>query len=208
MPKPQITPVKDSAEKQMTYRNRIGNYNKAVKYGFYCEAIMIVYAMIEDRLRSMLYHMGFLSNRQALSVWKKTRPFLLSCVKQYKDKGEDEVLGVKTLSGKIKIVRCVYKWAANVNGGYESDRFVLILKNQIEGTDIDEVLSVLDEIDKWRNCRNEIVHSMMNKNIEMLEETIEPQALAGMNYARSLDAQERKLKAGNRIRKTLNLPMN
>ncbi len=208
MPKPQISPVKDSIEKQLTYRNRIGNYNKAVKYGFYCEAIMIVYAMIEDRLRSMIYHMGFLSNRQALSVWKKTRPFLLDCVKQYKDKGEDEVLGVKTLSGKIKLVRCVYKWVENVDGEYETDRFALVLKNQIEGTDIDEVLSVLEEIDKWRSCRNEIVHAMMNKNIESLEETIEPQALAGMAMARSLDAQERKLKTGNKIRKTLNLPMN
>ena len=96
----------------------------------------------------------------------------------------------------------------NVDGEYETDRFALVLKNQIEGTDIDEVLSVLEEIDKWRSCRNEIVHAMMNKNIESLEETIEPQALAGMAMARSLDAQEKKLKIGNKIRKTLNLPMN
>ena len=60
-----ISPVNDNAEKQLTYRKMMGRYNMAIKYGFYYEAIMIAYAMIEDRLRAMIYHMGFLANRKA-----------------------------------------------------------------------------------------------------------------------------------------------
>ena len=47
----------------------------------------------------------------------------------------------------------------------------------------------------------------MNKNIVQLEETMQPHAAEGMRLARELDAIEREIKAGNRIRKKVNLPL-
>ena len=203
-----IPSVNDNKDKQLTYQKMIDKYNRAIRDGFFCEAIMIAYAMIEDRLRSMIYHMGFLANRQTLSLYKRTRPFLETCAEGYLDPDEDSRLGVKTLAGKIKIVRCTYLWAENVEGGYETDKFAMVLKSQIEGTDIDAVLTTLSDIEKWKDCRNEIVHAMMNKNFISLEATMEPHAVEGMRMARALDTQEKLLKRGNRIRKRVNLPMN
>jgi len=202
-----ILPVSDNKEKHETYRNRIAKYNQAMKYEFYCEAIMIAYAMMEDRLRSMLYHMGFLANRSATTIWKKTKPFLQNVVEEYKNERESKSLGINSLSSKMKLIRCIYLWAENIEGGYESSEFAKVLKTQIEGTDISEVLHILEDIEKWKGYRNEIVHSMLNKNIDSLEIVLEPHAIDGMRYTRALDAQERLLKKGNRIRRKMNLPM-
>ena len=201
-----ISPVNDNAEKQLTYRKMMGRYNMAIKYGFFYEAIMIAYAMIEDRLRAMIYHMGFLANRKSISVWPKTKPFLTECVDENKEEQENLTLGVKSLSGKMKIVRCVYLWAEKVEKGYEDKPFAVVLKSQIEGTDVAAVLDVLKDIEKWKAGRNEIVHAMMNKNLASLEAVIEMYAVEGMRIARTLDAQERLLKKGNVIRRKMNLP--
>ena len=46
-----FTPVSDNYEKQQTYKELINKYNKAIQYEFYYEAILIDYALMEDRLR-------------------------------------------------------------------------------------------------------------------------------------------------------------
>ena len=55
-----IDPVNDNKDKENTYRTNLRRYNKAMKEGFYFEAMLIDYAMMEDRLRSFLYHIGLL----------------------------------------------------------------------------------------------------------------------------------------------------
>lgn len=47
----QIAAVKDNTEKQEAYRKQLGRYRRALNNEFYFEAMLIVYAMIEDRLR-------------------------------------------------------------------------------------------------------------------------------------------------------------
>ena len=47
----QIAAVKDNVEKQEAYRKQLGRYRRALNNEFYFEAMLIVYAMIEDRLR-------------------------------------------------------------------------------------------------------------------------------------------------------------
>ena len=71
--------------------------------------------------------------------------------------------------------------------------------------DIGECLAVLDEIDCWRGYRNEVMHALINKNLESLDENIKLQAEKGMQLANRLDNQIKILKKGNRIRKALNL---
>lgn len=88
-----IAPVMDNRDKQCAYRIQIEKYNQAIRYEFYLQAIMIDYVMIEDRLRSMIYHMCFLADRNATAIWKKTRPFLLDMVRQYKAEKERRATG-------------------------------------------------------------------------------------------------------------------
>ena len=186
----------------------LSKFTRAIAQGFYCEALMIDYAMIEDRLRSMIYHMGFLADRGKTAVWKKARPYLMAIVSEYKRENEDDVLGTTSLSGKIKIVRSVCLWAVGTEGGYQNNIHLTVLKSQLESIDLEEALCVLDEIDNWRVYRNEVVHAMMNKNILQLEESLSPYAEEGMKLARRLDAIVRAVKARNRIRKRINLPLN
>ena len=202
-----IQPVQDNTEKQQTYRKMLGKYSNAMNQKFFCEALMIDYAMIEDRLRSMIYHMGFLPDRNTTKIWKNARPYLLRIVNEYKHKKENDALGTTTLNGKIKIVRSVFLWASNTDGGYRDNPHLAVLKSRLDEIEHERVFQVLDDIDRWREYRNEVVHAMMNKNILRLEETMQPYAAEGMRLARELDAIEREIKSGNKIRRKINLPM-
>lgn len=56
MPERKIRPVTDGVDKEATYKTQIERYDKAVKNGFYFEAMLIVYAIMEDRLRAWLFY--------------------------------------------------------------------------------------------------------------------------------------------------------
>lgn len=201
-----IQPVADNKDKQRTYRTQLEKYNQAMRYGFYLQAIMIDYAMIEDRLYSMLYHMGFLENRTARNVFAKTKPYLSDIVSTYKTANEDTKLGIKNLKGKIKIVRCVMQWAQQPENAAKDGNFLAALKSQCNKMEIPKVLSMLEDIEKWSAYRNEIVHALMNKNLDSLDAELKEQAETGMQLARLLDSRVKKLKSGNRIRRSVNLP--
>lgn len=203
-----IKPVADNKDKQRTYQAQKGRYKRAVESGFFFEALLIDYALLEDRLRSMLYHMGFLVDRTAFKIWSKKRNCLCEIVSVYKKDNEDCRLGITNISGKAKIVRCVLEWAAYTEGGYQQDRYLSALKSQCEGLDIDGLLSSLEDLQNWCAYRNEVVHGLMNKNLESLSDEIKEYAETGMQLANFFDSQVRILKAGNKIRRSTNLKMN
>lgn len=72
--KPKIQRVSDNYEKQDAYRRLKGRRTKAINSDFWFEAILIDYAIMEDRLWSLLYYLGILANRDATKVnSKKTK---------------------------------------------------------------------------------------------------------------------------------------
>lgn len=200
-----IASVKDNMDKQRTYAKQKARYCSAMKCDFYLEAMMIDYALLEDRLRSVLYHIGFLANRRSTSVWKKARPYFTEIVKQYKTEKENDALGITNISSKIKIVRSVLLWVANTEGGYQDNEHLVLLKSRFEELDIDAFLCTIKEIEEWCSYRNEIVHALMNKNLESIELELKEKAEAGMRLANRIDLQERMIKKGNKIRKGINL---
>ena len=200
-----IESVKNNLDKQRTYAKQKEKYKSAMQHEFYLEALMIDYALLEDRLRSFLYHIGFLANRKSTSVWKKARPYFSDIVLQYKKCDENEKLGITNISGKIKIVRSVLLWVANTEGGYQNNKHLSLLKSQCESLDIDVFLSTLKDIEDWCKYRNEIVHALMNKNLESIELQLKTQAELGIKLANIIDSQERIVKKGNKIRKGINL---
>ena len=202
-----ILSVQNNKEKQQTYRKLLSKYDRAVEHEFYCEAIMISYAMIEDRLRSMIYHMGFIADRTKTVIWKNARPYLQQIVDDYKNEKEDDSLSLTSLSGKVKIIRSVCLWASNTEDGYRDTTHLTVLKGQLEGIDLANTVQVLDEVDRWRRYRNEVVHAMMNKNIFCLEESLLPCAEEGIRLARELDSIIKVFKTRNRVRKRIDLPI-
>ena len=202
-----IAPVANNTEKQATYQEQMRRYKKAMKDGFFFEAMLIDYAMLEDRLRSMLYHAAFFASRDKTSCWKKTKPYFQQFVLEYKNEKENESLGVTNISGKIKVVRSMLRWVVEGDAVNQSDRYLKKLNYQCESLDIGALFETLDDIQDWCDYRNEIVHALLNKNITGVYAELEAQAENGMKYARVIDSQVRILKKGNIVRKSVNAPM-
>ena len=204
-----IQPVTDNADKQNTYREWIGRYNKAIQYGFYYEAILIDYAMMEDRLRSFLYYMGALYDRNVYKANKgKAITPLKEIVATYKRKNESDTLNVSAISGKRKILRAVLVWSTEVIGVDKRQKYLWTLKNQCEGLDIGGLLEQMDRMEDWCEYRNEIIHALMNKNVLSVNRELKERAVEGMEIARFFDNQLKLFKQGNRVRKSIQLPVN
>ena len=202
----QIKPVKDNKDKQRTYRENIGKYRLAVKHGFYFEAMLIDYAMLEDRLRSFLYHIGGLKTKDSHKFDNKNvKKYLKPIVSEYKEKDESDTFIIKSISGKMTIIKATLNWAAYVEHAPE-EKYLKTLKSQYESAlDIKGMLDALEDVRKWCDYRNEVIHALMNKNLESLDEQLEEQAIKGMEVARYIDAQIKQLKKGNSIRRSINL---
>ena len=109
-------------EKQLTYAERKMQLKKALKAGFYFEAIFLEYAIMEDRTESVLRHAG----------------------------------GIKLTNGKgqpLKLSEKVNKIRSNQ---VFHEKFI---RQRL-------TFDLLDAIDKWRVCRNNLVHYLMNSPTE------------------------------------------
>lgn len=202
-----ICPVSNNTDKQLTYKENCAKYKKAIQEEFYFEAMLISYAMMEDRFRSFLYHIGALANRDSIKVsCGKTNKQLKEIIDTYKRNKENNSLGIINITGKMKIIRCTLEWAATVDGGYEDDKYLLALKNQYDGNvDIQEMLSVLEEIREWLDYRNEIIHALLNKNIDSLHTELKKRTIQGMELARKVDSFVNRVKKRNYIRRSIKL---
>lgn len=200
-----IAPVQDNMDKCRTYREHKGKYQRAIENEFYFEALLIDYALIEDRLRSMLYHMGFLADRNNQKIWEPASESLRNIVSTYKSKRENDQLNITDISGKIKIIRCVLQWAEHTEGGYEQNPHLSALKFQCKGLNRKAFLKDLDALKEWCDYRNEVIHGLMNKNLESLSSELKSRTEEGMRLADRLDKQVRLIKKGHAIRNCINL---
>ena len=119
---------------------------------------------------------------------------------------ENDSLGISNITGKMKIIRCTLLWGLNVCGGYEGDVYLKTLKNQYEGClDIQEVLDVFWKIEEWLDYRNEIMHALLNKNVDSLHAELKKRTLQGMELARKVDSFVNRVKKRNYIRRSIKL---
>lgn len=203
MDQQQIKPVENSKAKQRTYAKQLGRYKLAVRSEFYFEAMMIVYAMLEDRLLSLLYYTGVLEKRSDIKISIKTKVFLSDIIAEYEKNATKELPNIKNITGKMEMVKVMLTWAKsceNISGKYPE-----LLKGILEGIDIGGLLDVLEELKPWLKYRNEIIHASMNKNIDSLYEKLGEKVEKGMGYARFIDEQVRALKKDNRVRKKMSM---
>lgn len=203
--RPLIKRVVDNRDKQRTYREQKYRFKCAVSNEFYLEALMIDYALLEDRLRALLFHMGFLTDRNATKIWKMKKQFLNDVVSKYKEPKEKGTLTISSISGKIKIIRCVLLWSNDTQETNDQDAHLRALKNRCNTTDASKLLSTLNEVQNWCRYRNEVIHGLMNKNVEDLSQKLEEMVNKGKILADSIDNQVKLFKKGNVIRKSANL---
>lgn len=198
-----IKPAENNIEKAYTYRQMKGRYNKAMSEKFYFEAMMIDYAMIEDRLRSFIYHIGGMNNRTSLKLDNKYSKAFLICLYNRLFNKKCSGLCLSNISTKYNLIRAVLNWVKTTDG--TEGKYQQKLKFACESLDIDDVLSCMDELEKWCKYRNEVIHGLMNKNIMSLNDNLADKAEEGMKIAVRIDSYVRVVKKGNIVRKSINL---
>lgn len=204
----QIRQATNNIERKETYSYQIAKYKIAMREGFYFEALMIVYAMLEDRLKSFLYYSGALSTKNGkMKPCPKTKADLRIILTQ--EFSEKELFRMSTITGKMNLIRAIIKWSDSVElNEMEASTYMCYLKREMESIDIGGILSVINELEVWLRYRNEVMHAAMNKNIVALFENLPEKIVQGMKYARYIDSQVKILKKNNRIRKAMKLQNN
>ena len=99
-------------------------------------------------------------------------------------------------------------WSTEVIGVDKRQKCLWTLKNQCEGLDIGGLLEQMDRMEDWCEYRNEIIHALMNKNVLSVNRELKERAVEGMEIARFFDNQLKLFKQGNRVRKSIQLPVN
>lgn len=202
--KPQIKPVSTNIEKQNTYRTIKGRLSAAIRERFYFEALLIEYAHIEDRLRSILYYMGALTDRTSTKFNKDISDDITSIVMEYKDDDKKDTLKINGISNKMKIIRCTAKWSAYALHT-EDTPYLIALNKNYENLDIQALLDLLNDLDDWKDYRNEVIHGLLNKNLDSLDENLITRVYEGKKIGEQLDAQVELFKKGNYSRRCLKL---
>lgn len=197
--KRQISPVNTREEKRLTYRAMLQRYKTAITHEFYLEAILIDYACLEDRLRYLLYYIGVIRSESDYKITgaQSTR------IKAYRDilrtyTVSDANMSISSISGKRNIVRSVFLMLLDENPRIDLSGITRLLRKQMGDPDrAKQVLGLLDRIENWCKYRNEVIHSLMNKNLDSLNQHLSEKAKEGHELFRELDKHVSWLKRKN-----------
>ena len=180
----------DEKRRSHAYLNR--KYDLAIKQGFYFEAIMISYNLVEDRLIAFLHYAGVVSrDSDELYVTKRTKESVRKLLK----KTEKQKIIINNIEVKLGILEAI------ICSDYV-DEYVLAVREQLTKSSCTEELYLLiDECRKWKDIRNKYVHGLANKSPESVERMAETIADEGKQIARRLDNCVGRFSNRNRIRK-------
>ena len=181
-------------------------YYKAVQEEFYFEAMLIEYAMIEDRTLSFLYHCGIQNSRDDLKISKVAKKELLTIILP-SDNNKERRFSLNGLGNKLEIINALVTWV-NESGDVSDNKYLKVLKSQLEGVDIQLFQEEMVNVAKWKNYRNEVMHALLNKNMISLKDDLLNEVMEGMRLARFIDCQVRIIKKNNRIRRAARLAVN
>ena len=200
-----VRQVANNEEKRVGYAQQKARYKLAMHEGFYLEALLITYAMIEDRLRGILYHSAAIANETDSRVTNKTRAQVIIIKECYYPDNQHR-LRINTITGKIQIVEAMLRWSVERPSDESLDHYQIALRAQItERLDVGSALATFGELAEWLNYRNEVIHGLMNKNFAALDKSLEQHCKQGMRLAMDLDNCAGRLKYRNRIRKSVGL---
>ncbi len=197
---PKIT---NNTEKHESYKRQMERFNLAKDSGFYFECLFILYAVIEDRLLAFLYYGGVVSNnREKITKNKKVKPYLEIILDPLKKRK----YCIDQISIKISIIRHIIQFSQQYDPEVYQQNYQDVICSQLnKAKGKEEILLILDSIEKWCLARNELVHALLRKNVENQEEKLVNLIEDGFMYYRTFDNFVRRFKTGNNIRKQFNI---
>lgn len=197
--------VHSSKDKQRTYQAVLAKYRLAMRYGFYLQAILIDYALMEDRLSSFIYHVGWIDDLNETKVNKTGRRYLRQWMPDYDSRKSPRI---DKLANKKAIIRIILDWEES-SADPTSDRYLRVLRSRLESLDVGGIIDIIgvkgqtdDKMSLWCKYRNDCIHTLMNRNIAGLDEELAARADEGMQYVRFIDAQINILRRQNAIRRS------
>lgn len=214
--------VTSGEEKQEAYRKWLGKFKKAESEGYYFECILIIYAMIEDRITSFLHYCGIVTEGESgLGICRPVKPYLDILTEKHGAKQTS----VKNIRSKIEIAKAVLSMSAEeaeeidkdieeTNGKGNAGRkrvrvlntYMEDLYNKAEKVNRDDIIATLGELEAWSEERNKIIHALLNQKVDDMYEEAGELAQRGKNIARKLDDDlVKKVKRGTDLRKKYNI---
>lgn len=202
-----IPAVSNNYEKQQTYKILIEKYNKALKYKFYYEAILIDYAMMEDRLRSCIYYLGLLREQNSIKISNNKAKRTIKPWMEIFFPNKKAEFRISSISGKRKILLSVLYWVRSVDSLNSNNQYEKVLYETLKRKTVDADLAIeyIKKCENWCEYRNEIIHCLFNKKSNVLADKLKDISTEGMEIARYFDKISSWLKYRNKIRECLKL---
>lgn len=174
-----IPNVSDSKQKQQNYQKLMDKYADAMANGYYAEAELIVYAFMEDRLRSLLFYMGAMKTWNA--KWLTDEAAMIA----------GQVSSINDISIKTGII---LKIINKMNAQKTESEFIDNLKKKLPMSEAKRLKTAIKGIDSWRKYRNEIVHALFNKDLNEINAGFKQHVEEGFELAREVDRYAKMLK--------------
>lgn len=191
-----IQKVTDNKEKGISYKENFKRYNKAKASKFYLECLWILYAMIEDRTSSLLYFIGLTSERKR-STATGTRKIKNEIREIFGMEQANAKYKFDTISGKLSRIQELLVWC-KLEHETLSDYQKVLVKVLIPIANAAEFNAALKYLEsEWHDKRNQLTHSLFNKNPDAVLAELLPLVENGYTAARQLDAQIREIKKAN-----------
>ena len=178
-----IKPVEDNYDKQNTYVVLNDKLTKAKEEGYYYESMFIVYAMIEDRLSSILYYLKATIQNEKKTVFNPENKNIMKEI-FFRENNIDKDrfhFDFNKVSHKRLMLETLIKWSQKTpteSKLHEDTKKIL--------KDTENYLTTLKDLDKWCDYRNQLIHDIFNKNMQSVNDEIKEQIDKGYKVAREL----------------------
>lgn len=195
--------VKNNQEKYQRYHKYMDRLKKARENGFYLEGVFILYAMMEDRLSAFLFHAGVTNSQRTQMT--STQP-IKSLIREILEIEDGKGIQIQKIGNKIKSARMILQWSQGYKPDDSARDYLAELHRQVQrSARREELPAALDCLQEWCDSRNELVHALLNKNLENQEELFHRLVEEGCVLSRKLDNFVRSFKVRNSIRQKFNI---
>lgn len=191
-----ILSVENGKQKQNNYIVQIDRYNKAVRYKFYYEAMIIVYAMLEDRINSFLYYLNIVDRKRDgnIKFIKKNYQYVIYIYSKYTTASNTKIYFNKIYS-KIDVIRSMLLWYKNEKN--IDNYFYKTIVKKCDKLDVDKLLEVFNSLNRWCEYRNKIIHGLMDKNSDSINSDLEFETKNAYDLVKFIDLQVKRIKRVN-----------
>ena len=199
----------ETEEARPSFKDLSDRCSKAMKASCYCEALYLEREAMDVCLTNCLYHMGLLHKTSSPRIRDGIRPLVLNIC------GNENVvecpvnLGISSLENKIGIMRLLFRWAKQQpDNGQKCDETELqSIAAQLNQIPVEKTLRILQDVDVWRREARTITGDLSHNKASVTTKALPDLATEGHRCIHELAKIEKGIRKGNRIRRTMRLPL-